>query len=212
VVRQWPQLASVAIEAALLVPRDGVIEIRGLLKAYAEGLEIQFGRSVKRLEPGRVVLEDEPIAARCVVDASGAWAGAMTNDPPLDVFKRHLFTVEGTVSIDLPYVWHLGAQELYVRPDREGVLACACDAELTAPCEQTPSADADARLAARLDARVKTRWACQRAFAADRKMRIGRDPARPWLVWAAALGGHGATASAAVGERAAAAVMEVLDG
>jgi glycine/D-amino acid oxidase-like deaminating enzyme len=38
-------------------------------------------------------------------------------------------------------------------------------------------------------------------------MRLGRDPARPWLVWAAALGGHGATASPAVGEVVAEAVL-----
>jgi len=92
------------------------------------------------------------------------------------------------------------------------VLACACDAERVEPMAQEPSRDADARCEARLPGSVIVkRWACQRAFAADRKMRVGRDPARRWLVWAAALGGHGATASAAVGERAAAAVMEVLD-
>jgi glycine/D-amino acid oxidase-like deaminating enzyme len=41
-------------------------------------------------------------------------------------------------------------------------------------------------------------------------MRIGRDGDRPWLVWAAGLGGHGATAAPAVGERAADAVLEAL--
>ena len=41
-------------------------------------------------------------------------------------------------------------------------------------------------------------------------MRLGRDPSRPWLVWAAGLGGHGATASAAVGRVVAAAVIDAL--
>jgi glycine/D-amino acid oxidase-like deaminating enzyme len=41
-------------------------------------------------------------------------------------------------------------------------------------------------------------------------MRLGRDPARPWLVWAAGLGGHGATAAAAVGERVADACVSAL--
>jgi glycine/D-amino acid oxidase-like deaminating enzyme len=41
-------------------------------------------------------------------------------------------------------------------------------------------------------------------------MRLGVDPNRPWLVWAAGLGGHGATAAPAVGERVANAVVEAL--
>ncbi len=216
VLRHWPQLGGLSIEAALLVPRDGVIEIAGLLQAYADGREIELGVTVQRSEPSErgVYIETShgPIDARCVVDAAGAWAGVVTDDPPLDVFKRHLFTVEAATPADAPYLWHLGATEMYVRPAVGGVLACPCDADATVACDQQPDADADARLAARLPgSRITNRWACQRSFAPDRKMRIGRDPSRPWLVWAAALGGHGATASAAIGERAAAAVMEVLD-
>jgi len=41
-------------------------------------------------------------------------------------------------------------------------------------------------------------------------MRLERDGDRPWLVWAAGLGGHGATASAAVGERVADIVATAL--
>jgi len=121
--------------------------------------------------------------------------------------------IEMAASIDAPYLWHLGATEVYVRPHPEGVLACPCDADLVPAMFHQPSIDADHRLGARLPGGfgITKRWACQRTFAPDRKMRIGRDPSRRWLVWAAALGGHGATASAAVGERAAQAVMEVLD-
>ena len=61
-------------------------------------------------------------------------------------------------------------------------------------------------------AQITRRWACQRTFTDDRKMRLGRDATRPWLVWAAGLGGHGATASPAVGERVANAVVEALGG
>jgi glycine/D-amino acid oxidase-like deaminating enzyme len=41
-------------------------------------------------------------------------------------------------------------------------------------------------------------------------MRLGRDESRPWLVHAVGLGGHGATASAAVGETVAASLMSSL--
>ncbi len=218
-LRHWPGLGGLPIAAALHCPRDGVIANRRLLAALSRDLDIRFGVAVTRVEPsGRGVRLDtsgEPIEARVVVDAGGAWAGESTGDPPLESVKRHLFVLEAAVDTGAPYLWHLGADEFYVRTEGAGVLACPCDAEPTPPLDQTPSADADVRLARRLDLAgwhpgVTRRWACQRAFAPDRRMRIGRDPARPWLVWAAALGGHGATASAAVGERAAAAVIEAL--
>jgi glycine/D-amino acid oxidase-like deaminating enzyme len=41
-------------------------------------------------------------------------------------------------------------------------------------------------------------------------MKLERDVTRPWLVWAAGLGGHGATASAAVGETVASHVIAAL--
>jgi glycine/D-amino acid oxidase-like deaminating enzyme len=217
VLRHWPAMAGLSIEAALFVPRDGVIETRGLLRAFARDLAIETGVSVTRVTSGNrgalVETSHGTIEARVVVDAAGAWAGAATGDPALMAFKRHLFSLEAAAPQGRPYLWHLGANEVYVRADDEGVLACPCDTEQTAPADQQPSSDADARLAARLagwTAPVVKRWACQRAFAPDRKMRIGRDAERPWLVWAAALGGHGATASAAIGERAAAAVVEAM--
>jgi glycine/D-amino acid oxidase-like deaminating enzyme len=66
---------------------------------------------------------------------------------------------------------------------------------------------ADSSLAS---APITRRWACQRAFTENRKMRLGRDSQRPWLVWAAGLGGHGATAAPAVGETVALAVVDAL--
>jgi D-arginine dehydrogenase len=214
----WPMMDALPIAAAIHVPRDGVIDVRGLLESYASRAVIELGVEVTRIEPlrGGVRVETAagPIDARVVVDAAGPWAGELTADPALESFKRHLYIVEATASASTPYLWHHGANELYLRPDAGGMLACACDTEVTRAAAQLPSADADARLLARLPADwrppIVTRWACQRAFAPDRKMRVGRDDKRPWLVWAAALGGHGATASAAVGERAAAAVLEAL--
>jgi D-arginine dehydrogenase len=222
VLRAWPAMTGLPIVAALRVARDGVIDVHSLLHAFADGLEIVYEAQVTR------VVEDGPGArvettqgyrgmfeARVVVDASGAWAGEAVEDAPLDTVKRHLFVVEATAASGAPYLWHLGAGELYVRGDAGGLLASPCDSEPTLAVDQAPSEHADALLAARLGpagitAPILKRWACQRAFAPDRKMRIGRDARRPWLVWAAALGGHGATASPAVGVAAAAAVMEVL--
>ena len=214
VLRHWPAMTGLAIEAALLLPRDGVIDIRALLAMFAQGIDIEYGVRVTAIDAGQIETSHGAIQARVVVDASGAWAGATTGAPPLEALKRHLFALEAAPS-RASYLWHLGATELYVRGDGDGLLACPCDAEPTPAADQQPDPDADARMArieaAGLRAPISRRWACQRAFAPDRRMRIGRDPARPWLVWAAALGGHGATASPAVGELAATAVIEALD-
>jgi glycine/D-amino acid oxidase-like deaminating enzyme len=120
-----------------------------------------------------------------------------------------------------PFVWHVGAQEVYLRPRADGSwLTSPCDERPGAPGDQAFDADAlpmlQARVARFAPAWVEScaappeRWSCQRTFAADRRMRIARDATRPYLVWAAALGGHGATAACAVGERAAALALAAL--
>ena len=55
-------------------------------------------------------------------------------------------------------------------------------------------------------------WACLRTYAPSHRFRIERDAALPWLVWVAALGGHGVTASAAVGRAAAGVIAAALAG
>jgi glycine/D-amino acid oxidase-like deaminating enzyme len=223
--RHWPAFAGLPIAAAVAVPTDGVIDPRALLAQLAAGAEVVHEAPVVRISDGGgeagggVVVETArgAIAARVVVDAAGAWAGSATGDPPLDVRRRHLFVLEAAPPAGAPYFWHLGAAELYVRAEGGGVLVSPCDAAATAPADQQPTPEGDLCLAARLravpglaGAGVARRWACQRAFTPDRRMRLGRDPHRPWLVWAAGLGGHGATAAAAVGEVVAGAVLEAL--
>ena len=50
-------------------------------------------------------------------------------------------------------------------------------------------------------------WACLRTFSETRQPVVDWDATRPWLLWVAGLGGHGATASAAIGEAAAAKLL-----
>lgn len=213
----WPAFAGLALAAAVHVPSDGVIDIRALLAQLAAGARVVYEAPVVRISDGRVETARGVIEARVVIDAAGAWAGAATGDPPLEAHKRHLFVLEAAAPAGAPYLWFLGEEELYVRADGAGLLVSPCDTVVTEPADQRATPDGDAHLAARLRAApllagapVVRRWACQRAFAPDRRMRLGRDPRRPWLVWAAALGGHGATASAAIGEVVAGAVLEAL--
>lgn len=214
VLARWPQLIDLPIASAIHTPTDGVIDAMSLLGALSANIHVELGVTATRVEPGLVETTRGTLEPRVVVDAMGPWAGALTGDPPLAAFKRHLFVVEAAPTAAAPYLWHLGAREVYVRTDGGNVLVSPCDAEVTEAADQQPSADADARLRAAAPgfarAPIVRRWACQRAFAPDRLMRLGRDPARPWLVWAAALGGHGATASPAVGEVVADAVVAAL--
>ncbi len=207
---------------ALWVPSDGTIDVNGLLASLARGVRIELSTPVLRIEPqarsADVVTARGAIKARVVVDASGAWAGEIVGGEALTSFKRHVFIMDASVGANTPWLWHVGAGEFYLRRDGNSVLASPCDAAKCPPGHQEPDLVGEAHLRRRLDEAdsvlagvpITRRWACQRAYSEDRKMRLGRDPTRPWLVWAAALGGHGATAAPAVGERVASAVVEAL--
>jgi glycine/D-amino acid oxidase-like deaminating enzyme len=219
VVARWPQLASLKFTRALVLPSDGHIDVRGLLRDLLRGVPLVTDVAVTQLAAGKVTTNRGEIAARVIVDASGAWAGSWTGDPPLSSFKRHVFVLEvpGTQPT-APWLWHLGAGEMYLRGEPGGVLMSPCDKSRCEPGHQEPDLVGEVHLRKLLDdvaselgdARIVRRWACQRSFTEDRKMRLGRDPDRPWLVWAAGLGGHGATAAPAVGERVAEAVITAL--
>jgi glycine/D-amino acid oxidase-like deaminating enzyme len=218
VLGYWNALDGLTTTAGLFVESDGVIDVKVLLQLYASSARVEVACAVSHVEPGgigaQVMTTRGTIAARLVVDASGAWAGALTGDAPLDIFKRHLFVLEATAPTNAPWIWHLGRQELYARTDGDGVLVSVCDASRELPGDAQPDEIGASALRAILgraapewDGRpLKRAWACQRSFTQDRLMRIGRDPNRPWLVWAVGLGGHGATASAAVGESVADAI------
>lgn len=218
VATRWPALAELRVTRALWVPGDGTIDVAALLAMFAQGIRVALGCGVERVEQGIVVTSQGTIKARVVVDASGAWAGTVTGGEALTSFKRHVFILEAQAQAAGPWLWHLGTGEFYLRAHGDGVLASPCDTSSCAPGHQAPDLVGDEHMRRVLDdadsplagAVIKRRWACQRAFTENRKMRLGQDPSRPWLVWAAGLGGHGATASPAVGETVAAAVVSAL--
>jgi glycine/D-amino acid oxidase-like deaminating enzyme len=222
VMARWPQLPELRVARALFVPSDGTIDVNGLLNLLAQGVRVEVSTAVVAIESegrgAKVVTSRGAITARVVVDASGAWAGELVGGERLTAFKRHVFILDAVTSVHTPWLWHLGAGEMYMRVDGQGVLASPCDAARCPPGHQEADLVGEAHMRKLLDEAdsplgglpITRRWACQRAFAEDRKMRLGRDPNRPWLVWAAGLGGHGATASPAIGERVASAVVEAL--
>jgi D-arginine dehydrogenase len=213
VLAYWPQLELVNIAAALHVPSDGIIDIQALLATYAEGVRVIRETTVERIiatERGATLFTGRgTFVARVVVDAAGAWAGKITGDPPLDSFKRHVYVLEAVAPTAVPYVWHIGDAELYVRSIDGKVMISPCDATPTEAGDQQPDPTGEALMRTRVaasslaTAEIAREWACQRTFPKRLAMKLERDEKRPWLVWAAGLGGHGATASAAVGQTVA---------
>lgn len=237
---RWPALAGVPAAGGVCFPTDGVIDVHALLQGFLRGARAAGARTAVRCEvldirgaggrldePGgcTVLTSRGPVSCDCVVIAAGAWveglgrkAGARpTRYAPI---QRHLFITEAVPALDpaAPFVWHVGAAEFYVRPERTGYLLSGCDEAEVAPCDAVPApgaiqalADKLAPLAPRLaELGIARAWACLRTFAPDRRPVIGWDPHLPRLFWVAGLGGHGATGSAAVGQRAAELLLEKL--
>lgn len=211
-------------------PHDGVIEVSRLLaaleaEARRQGAELRFGTRVTSLDlqAGRavgVVLESERIAAESVVDATGAFSPDLPgagHDVGIRSHRRHLFTLEGPVAAQVrSIVWDL-TDDVYVRPDEGGVLACACDEE---PMRATPEVAVDpakeldlkAKLAGWAPAlgklRVVRTWAGLRPLTHDHRFVVGPDPLVPGLFRLGGFGGHGMTGGLAAAELAA----DLLDG
>lgn len=225
----WPRLSTVPAAGGVLFPTDGVIDIHALLTGYLAGarrggVHIETGCAVVAVEAAaggrlRVDTSAGAIDAGALVVAAGAWAaevGALGGGrAELVPMHRHLFTTEPVADLDrgAPFVWHLD-DEFYVRPEGAGFLISGCDEKQAPPGDAVVAAGAADALAAKLDRvapgladlGVARAWACLRTFAPDRRLRIAWDEAAPRLFWVAGLGGHGATASAAIGEAAARAI------
>lgn len=226
-----PVLRDAPIEAALLNPSDGVVDIHALLQGYlagaiGRGARTRFSQPVIEIRRtgGRVeavVTPDLAIETRCVVNAAGAWAGeigrlAGVGGRTLVPRRRHLFQTRVAPAIDRnwPFVWHANI-DVYFRPEGTGLLMSACDATPHLPSPPEVDVTVENFLQDKLErafpslapARVVTSWACLRTFARDERFVIGRDPDLDGLVWVAGLGGHGMSTSYGVGRLGAAVVV-----
>lgn len=239
------ELGRLGLHAAhgLWVPSDGLIDVGDFLaflvaQAQEGGAALWLGTEVQALFAAasgwHLETQRGALTCRAVVEATGAWAGALTGRT-FSPLRRHVHVLAGAplttgeppaadeprLTSEGPFVWHLGAREVYLRPRADGTwLSSPCDERGGLAGDQSVDPEAVAELAVRLGALApawasvapQQAWSCQRTFAADRRMVIERDLQHPALVWAAALGGHGATAACAVGQRAAALVRQVLAG
>lgn|GEM_PF-79824 len=165
------------------------------------------------LESGGVVESSQ------VLIAGGAWAADLGRSCaaglPIQAFRRHLVQLDVAAAAASAIVWRVG-DEVYYRPESEGLLASPCEELPFEPC-LPPADDACLGLLARkleglapalIDAKVRRHWACLRTFAADRELVLGVDPRIRGLHWFAGLGGRGMTIGVAAGDLCAALLAE----
>jgi D-arginine dehydrogenase len=160
-----------------------------------------------------------------VVNAAGAWAAALGReagglDLPLVNYRRHLFYTGELAGVnpDDPWVWDV-ERGFYVRPESQGLLLCACDQDPRPPEDTQVAPGACDLLAGKAESLAPAlgelplarHWAGLRGFLPDDRFAIGLDPVLGGLLWVTALGGHGLTTCAAVGELAARALDGVDD-
>lgn len=237
ILGRWPRIAGVPAVGGLYIPNDGVIDVHALLRGYvdgarATGIKFELGTEVKRFHnisgSDKVMVETGKgnIEASMVVNATGAWAGevgwrAGSRDIHFTPYHRHLHITERVPSLDAvaPFVWFLGQEdEFYIRPEGTGYLISGCDAVEVSPQDARVLPGATEYLAEKLtrvspwiaEFSIMRSWACLRTFTPDGRPFVGPDREVPWLFWIAGLGGHGATASSAVGRLAAEAITQAL--
>jgi D-arginine dehydrogenase len=230
-IARVPLLRGAPIAVALENPHDGVVDIHNLLVSYLggarfAGARIHYGTRVRGIgvEDGHVVsvvTDRGRIDTRSVVNAAGAWAGAIgvvagVGPRTIRPLRRHIYRTRRDPRIDpeWPFVWHDDI-DVYFRPEEGGLLVSPCDADPHPAEAPVPVAEGERSLREKLGrafpalgaVELAMSRACLRTFVADDRFLIGRDPELEGFFWVAALGGHGMSTSHAVGRLAAAAVL-----
>ena len=185
---------------------------RGTIRTSAELLE-----ATRRSSGWRVTFTDGASwTGDAIVNAAGAWGDIVAErcgiEPVgLEPRRRTAFMVAAPPDSDRwPLVVDLG-HSFYFKPDGSQLLC--------SPADETPEAARDTRpdeidvaiaierinAATMLGIRsVRSQWAGQRTFVADRSMVIGPDPDEPSFVWLVGQGGTGIQTAPAAGKLAAA--------
>ena len=225
--RHVPVLEGAQFEGAIWCSSDGIIDIHSLLSGYLKaaagnGARIRYNAKVKSIrnlgaKDVEVVMDDETVRARTLVNASGAWANlvakmAGARELPMRPCRRHLFVSPPIDWVDptWPFVWDV-AHDIYFRPEGAGLLLCACDQTELSPGDPPIDESVKELLAEKIErfmpalsgVSISRGWAGFRTLTPDGRFIIGWDPRIKNFFWVAGLGGHGMTTSPAVGELAA---------
>ena len=226
-----PELDPRSFEGAFHCPSDGTLDIHSLLHGYlkaaaSEGASVRTGVEVRsiRVRNGRAVgvLTDQgEVEAETVVNAAGPWAAELARpaglEAPIRPCRRHLVVTAPLpwVRRDWPFTWDLSGG-FYFRPESGGLLMSPCDEEELPPCNAPvdPGRVAEtAEKAVRSLPRAESAcaayvWAGLRNLTPDHLFIVGEDSNLPGFFWVAGLGGHGISASPALGAAAADLMLE----
>ncbi len=224
-------LARAHGEEAWLFANEGVLDVDALIEALtrcarARGVELRCSARVSALRRDAKGFELEFADGRRerverLILAAGGWSGtlgrALGSHVTLRPTRRHIFVTlrNPLVAADGPIVWNDRAG-FYWRPERGGVLACACDTSDADPEEHgvDPRVESEWRTklaqhirGVALDA-LQAGWSGTRTFSSDERFVIGADRDVEGLFWVAGLGGHGMTCGLAAGDLAARIVLD----
>jgi D-arginine dehydrogenase len=227
-----PLLRPEDLFGAAFSPRSGDIDVHALHQGYLRLLQSRNGvlttlaqvLALDRSNGGwSVTTASQSIRSRIVVNAAGAWAGAIGKmagalDIGLQPLKRTACLVDpppGGKS-DLWPMLVDAAELFYLKPDAGVLLLSPADETEIDPCDVYPD-DLDVAVAVdRIERattlevkRVRRKWAGLRSFVKDRSPVVGFDPYCPGFFWLAALGGYGIQTAPALSRIAASLALGV---
>lgn len=190
----------------------------GILRTHAQVLGARRDGDAWELR----LADGEPVRARIVVDAAGAWGDEVASlfgaaPVGLEPRRRSAFTFkapDGVNASGWPTV--VGIDEsYYFRPDAGQLLGSPANADPVLPHDVVPEELDIATGIHQIEAattltirRPGTTWAGLRTFAPDGEMVIGRDHACGGFFWLVGQGGYGIQSAAGASELAAALLLD----
>jgi D-arginine dehydrogenase len=162
------------------------------------------------------------LRVRQVVNAAGAWADELAArcgvaGVGLQPRRRSAFVFEppaGLATAGWPCVAAVD-ESFYIKPEAGLLLGSPANADPVAPHDVQPEELDIATGIARIEAattlrirRPRRTWAGLRSFVPDGNLVCGEEPAAPGFFWLAGQGGYGIQSSAAMGELAAALLLQ----
>lgn len=159
--------------------------------------------------------------ADIVVNAAGAWAGAigqMAGAFPCGFVPKRRTVVIGSAAgempdITLPFTFDI-EEKWYFRVERTGLLMSPADETPMSPCDVQPDELDVAHAIARVEratnlriGKVVNKWAGLRTFVADKLPVVGFDPLCDDFFWLAGQGGYGIQTAPALAEFSACLVL-----
>ena len=218
------------LSAAFYDPDCWDVEVENLLQGYirgarAHGAEVLLNQALKtatrQTDHWQIETSQQTLKANILVNAAGAWAddiACLAGIKPLQItpYRRTAINVKaaGFELHSVPEVNEID-ELFYFKPDAGQLMVSPADETAVTPHDAWPE-ELDIAYAAHYLSECSTldiqhvahSWAGLRSFARDRLPVIGYSAQREGFFWLAGLGGYGIQTSPAVGQIAAAQLLD----